>query len=206
MITLFGTTDNYNTEQSERLHIDLTKDAYRATNHKDEYAQMTVWLERKEKVSQHADFIRQQEQAMANEGRTARQMGPLGPPHPSTYIVRMTQHPTFKAISFEVIETQYGATYFRNALGDYIARVNNPTYAGRRLHARSANTLIPFNSVPVFNKIKFTLDKSTETVDSVHVRPEQVDTRGRTVPARFDTILVRGGTQWSRHSHQRKFD
>ncbi|KAH9061974.1 hypothetical protein EDB87DRAFT_391243 [Lactarius vividus] len=31
-IGLFGTTDNYNTEQTERLHIDFTKDAYRATN------------------------------------------------------------------------------------------------------------------------------------------------------------------------------
>ncbi|KAG1884424.1 hypothetical protein F4604DRAFT_1878757 [Suillus subluteus] len=50
MIRLYGTTDNYNTEYTERLHIDLTKDAYRATNHKDEFAQMTQWLERKEKI------------------------------------------------------------------------------------------------------------------------------------------------------------
>ncbi|KAG1816374.1 uncharacterized protein BJ212DRAFT_1446932 [Suillus subaureus] len=35
MITLFGTTDNYNTEYTEHLHIDLAKDAYRTTNHKD---------------------------------------------------------------------------------------------------------------------------------------------------------------------------
>ncbi|EPQ50021.1 hypothetical protein GLOTRDRAFT_28547, partial [Gloeophyllum trabeum ATCC 11539] len=39
-IKCFGTTDNYNTEYTERLHIDFTKDAYRATNHKDEYPQM----------------------------------------------------------------------------------------------------------------------------------------------------------------------
>ncbi|KAH9021350.1 hypothetical protein EDB85DRAFT_1871898, partial [Lactarius pseudohatsudake] len=44
-ITLFGSTDNYNTEQSERLHINFTKNAYRATNFKDEYKQMTTWLE-----------------------------------------------------------------------------------------------------------------------------------------------------------------
>jgi hypothetical protein len=91
-------------------------------------------------------------------------------------------------------------------LGDYIARVNNPSYSGRRLHARSANTLIPFNSVPVFNKIKFTLNGDSETADSVHVRPEQVDARGRTIPARFDTVLVRGGTQWSMHRNQSKFN
>ena len=41
----FGTTDNFTTEYTERLHIDLAKDAYRASNKKDEYPQMTLWLE-----------------------------------------------------------------------------------------------------------------------------------------------------------------
>ncbi|KAF8573203.1 hypothetical protein K439DRAFT_1625236 [Ramaria rubella] len=36
-INLFGTTDNYNTEASERLHIDYAKDAFAATNKKEEY-------------------------------------------------------------------------------------------------------------------------------------------------------------------------
>ncbi|KAG0692984.1 hypothetical protein DFH29DRAFT_816851, partial [Suillus ampliporus] len=46
MIVILGTTDNCNTEYTEQLHIDYTKDAYRATNHKDEFVQMTRWLER----------------------------------------------------------------------------------------------------------------------------------------------------------------
>jgi hypothetical protein len=58
MIQLFGTTDNYTTEYTERLHIDLAKDAYRATNHKEEYYQMTKWLERREKVLWHRSFIK----------------------------------------------------------------------------------------------------------------------------------------------------
>ncbi len=49
-IRLFSTTDNYNTEQSEHLHIDFAKNAYHASNHKDEYPQMMLWLERHEKV------------------------------------------------------------------------------------------------------------------------------------------------------------
>ncbi|KAJ4483962.1 hypothetical protein J3R30DRAFT_3839006 [Lentinula aciculospora] len=44
-----GTLDNFNTEYTERLHIDLAKDAYQATNKKDELSQMAQWLERKEK-------------------------------------------------------------------------------------------------------------------------------------------------------------
>ena len=53
----FRTMDNYNMEQSERLHINLVKDAYYATNHKDEYSQMMIWLERREKIEQHITFI-----------------------------------------------------------------------------------------------------------------------------------------------------
>jgi hypothetical protein len=49
--------DNYNTETSEYLHIDLAKDAYRAMNCKDEYVQMTQWLEWKEKILHHDQFI-----------------------------------------------------------------------------------------------------------------------------------------------------
>ncbi|KAJ7805346.1 hypothetical protein B0H14DRAFT_3091618 [Mycena olivaceomarginata] len=56
-ITNFGTTDNYNTEYTERLHIDLAKDAYRSTNRKDEFSQMPLWLERKEKIQRHDKFI-----------------------------------------------------------------------------------------------------------------------------------------------------
>ena len=35
LIELYGTADNFNTEYTERLHIDLAKDAYRSTNMKD---------------------------------------------------------------------------------------------------------------------------------------------------------------------------
>jgi hypothetical protein len=68
LITLFSTTDNYNTEQTERLHINFTKNTYRATNHKDEYPQMTAWLERHEKVEQHALFVAWWQQAQQEQG------------------------------------------------------------------------------------------------------------------------------------------
>ena len=57
-IVLFSTTDNYNTEQTEWLHIDFTKDTYHAMNHRDKYNQMTIWLECHEKVQCHAIFIK----------------------------------------------------------------------------------------------------------------------------------------------------
>ncbi|KDQ52414.1 hypothetical protein JAAARDRAFT_138652, partial [Jaapia argillacea MUCL 33604] len=43
-ICLYGTTDKYNTEMFEHLHIDLAKDAWHSTNHKDEHSQMVKWV------------------------------------------------------------------------------------------------------------------------------------------------------------------
>ncbi|GLB45950.1 putative protein Coprinopsis cinerea okayama7 130 [Lyophyllum shimeji] len=57
-IKLYGTTDNVNTQYTERLHIDLAKEAYAATNHKDEFSQMTLWVERKEKILRHSQYVR----------------------------------------------------------------------------------------------------------------------------------------------------
>ena len=46
-----GSADGYNTEASERLHIDYAKEGYRASNKKDYIKQMTVWLGRQEAVN-----------------------------------------------------------------------------------------------------------------------------------------------------------
>jgi hypothetical protein len=45
-----GSADGFNTELSERLHIDFAKMGYRAGNHRDYIAQMTTWLARQEVV------------------------------------------------------------------------------------------------------------------------------------------------------------
>ena len=51
------TADGYNTEASERLHIDYAKEAYRASNKKDYVKQMTVWLGRQEAVSRFKAYL-----------------------------------------------------------------------------------------------------------------------------------------------------
>ncbi|KAJ7738675.1 hypothetical protein DFH07DRAFT_870477 [Mycena maculata] len=97
-IKLFGTTDNYNTEYTEHLHIDLAKDAYRSTNFKDKFPQMTLWLERKEKIFRHEKYI---------------QWRLDGSPAPPT-------HPTHKAVRIDTLVADYGATLFRDALTRFI--------------------------------------------------------------------------------------
>ncbi|KAI9433897.1 hypothetical protein H4582DRAFT_2112690 [Lactarius indigo] len=191
-IRLFGTTDNYNTEQMERLHIDFTKDAYRATNHKDEYSQMTTWLERREKVQLHSMFIKWRQQSNWENVPSPMQIGPL---RPAARSLRMTRNPTLKAVSFDDLAQKYGAADFQDALADFIAQTNHPMASGAARSTLAEDTLIPFRSVPVYHRIKFTNYNTSEIVDVVHVRPEQKDTRGRPVPSRFDTVLVRGKSQ-----------
>ncbi|KAG1750469.1 uncharacterized protein EDB91DRAFT_1078501 [Suillus paluster] len=49
-IILFGSTDGFNTELPERLHIDFAKEAYHASNKRDYEEQMALWLQRQEAV------------------------------------------------------------------------------------------------------------------------------------------------------------
>ena len=187
-IKLFGTTDNYNTEQSERLHIDFTKNAYRATNRKDEYPQMTKWLERREKVQRHAAFI-EWRQRHTNE-QHAQIRPPFGPPRACARSIKIAKNPSAKAVSFETLVESYGAVSFPNALANFITRVNHPGASVVALRNYAADTFLPFHAVPVFHHIKFTESGKSEIVDAVHIRPEQRDTRGRIIPSRFDTVLV----------------
>ncbi|KAF8258427.1 hypothetical protein EI94DRAFT_1912347 [Lactarius quietus] len=191
-ITLFGTTDNYNTEQTEHLHMDYTKYAYRATNKKDEEPQMTVWNERREKVEQHALFVawrQQAQQPACNQVST-----PEGPPVPVPRTTQMALNPTLKAVSFNDIANKYGAWDFQDALTDFIARINHPDASTAALKDLAENTLLPFQTVPVYHKIKFVSTGDSEVIDTIHARPGQRDTHGRPIPSCFDTVIVWSGS------------
>ena len=180
----FGTTDNYNTEYTERLHIDLAKDAYKSTNFKDEFTQMTRWLERKEKVTRHSAFI---------DWRLSGQPKPLPlairRPH-----IQMTRNPT-KTVSLTKIMSDYSAPLFSEALQMVVARCQHPTASQARLNYVAPKIALPFSSVPVFHKIKFwnqdpyCRPDCSDILDVAHVRPRQKGKKGW-IPARFDTVLV----------------
>ncbi|KAJ4463313.1 hypothetical protein C8J55DRAFT_494445 [Lentinula edodes] len=57
MTLSIGAAPGYNTEWSERLHIDFAKLAYRASNRRDYIKQMTRWLDRREKVLWFTRFL-----------------------------------------------------------------------------------------------------------------------------------------------------
>ncbi|KAJ8075302.1 hypothetical protein PM082_019638 [Marasmius tenuissimus] len=181
-IKLYGTTDNYSTEATERLHIDLAKDAYRATNHKDEFIQMTRWLERREKVLFHRNFHEwcesQANDQCANTMSTTTHVPiPPGtsevqqslsaeqqPPRVSfedlypTYIQKMTNFPTVESVPIKTLEDVnrgYGATLFTTALARFIIQYRFPNYTPRQVDERAHDVVVPFRGIPVFHKVKF---------------------------------------------------
>ncbi|KAJ6475861.1 hypothetical protein DFH09DRAFT_952625 [Mycena vulgaris] len=196
-IKLFGTTDNYNTEYTERLHIDLAKDAYRSTNFKDEFPQMTLWLERKEKIYRHERYIQW------------RLDGSPAPPSTETLPpgiiyerrLKMTKNPSLKAVRLTRLAADYGAKFFRDALARYVIHLNYPTLSRSQIETRSQDLAFSFNSIPVFHRIKFTTEDpytargpEDSVVDSIHVQPQRILKNGELLPARFDTALINDGT------------
>ena len=192
-IKLFGSTDNYNTEYTERLHIDLAKDAYRATNHRDEYAQMTVWLERMEKVHRHHSYL---------EWRAGRQpkivMRSMSMSYNGT--LSLAKWPSVKAVKLDDVVDKYGATFFREAVLRYIA-LSKPSGSQLTLHQLEQQILytsLPFTAVPIYHKLKFiALTESSQnqyvTLDAIHARPERRSKKGTKLRSRFDVALLEVG-------------
>ncbi|KAG1740645.1 hypothetical protein EDB19DRAFT_1908395 [Suillus lakei] len=115
-------------EYTERLHIDYAKDAYRATNHKDEFTQMTRWLECKEKILRHDKYVNWRLAGdVESEPHHSR-------PPDMTFrrLQTMPKHPTAKAVTIDRLVDDYGATFFREALARYITQLK---------HAKDPNPL-----------------------------------------------------------------
>ncbi|KAF8257053.1 hypothetical protein EI94DRAFT_1819257 [Lactarius quietus] len=107
----------------------------------------------------------------------------------------MAKQPSLKAVSFDDLACKYGAIDFQDTLADFIAQTNHPTTSGAALSQLATDMLIPFCSVPVHHKIKFSNSDDSEIVDSIQIWPEHKDVHGHPVAACFDTALIRGKAQ-----------
>ncbi|KAM6489611.1 hypothetical protein JOM56_014933 [Amanita muscaria] len=191
-IQLFGSTDNYNTQHTERLHIDYTKDAYRATNTRDEYPQMTVWLERREKIERHEKYINWRNHTVDD---TQPLLSPRVPSPLSGQQINMTRFPTVQAVSIDDVVSKYGATFFYDAFARFVVLCRNPEITRTRLESEALDVHIPFRSVAVYHRIRFKDCQEGAVSDAIHVQPPYNNKKGQSVPGRFDTALVQCGLE-----------
>ncbi|TFK70185.1 hypothetical protein BDN72DRAFT_870442 [Pluteus cervinus] len=193
-IQLYGTTDNYNTEYTERLHIDLAKDAYPG-NGTDQLPQMTRWLERREKMVHHKATI---------EWRLAGQPTPVIYAKPSVGIsferfIKMAKFPSRKLVSLTTLIDTYGATNFEHALACFLVSRKQPTLPWNHVVRRARHLDLSDCTFNVFHFIKFTimdpyhLPSYERIIDSIHSKPARRDKYNHIIPARFNTALIDRG-------------
>ncbi|KAK7680165.1 hypothetical protein QCA50_016674 [Cerrena zonata] len=191
MIHWLGSPDNFNTSYTERLHIDYAKEAYDATNHKDEFAQMTKWLEHKEKIIHHSQFVQWRVAGKPPLPKYVSLHLPL-PPH-----MKIAKRPLGK-VSFDLLERNYHAPYIRDALARYLVQHNNPQATTAQVERLASDFVFHTQRLPVFHKFKLWLGNPNEhrlmsdEFDIIHAYPARKpkEKSKPVVSARFDTVLV----------------
>ncbi|KAJ7020868.1 hypothetical protein C8F04DRAFT_1403295 [Mycena alexandri] len=180
-IRMFGTTDNYNTEMFERLHIDFAKKGWRASNRRDEFPQMIQWLGRQEKVASFSTY-----QAWLEASKK-----PLLPPVIRTFTGQAVQFaltPQAPRQRLSELAEAHAAPSFIYSLKETLN-----TFGISRLTPAQLNAShLPFTRLDVYHNFKFeptSLDPgdldSAEGAQTVISRPAN-----GTTPARFDTELI----------------
>jgi hypothetical protein len=173
----FGTTDNYNTEMFERFHIDFAKQGWRASNKRNEFPQMTLWLSRQEKIAAFASYI-----------SSTKQLDNISSPQlqnfPSAGQLKIAKHPSHPHRLISTIEKLHNAPGFSDSLKAYLNRIiPNSAPTSNLIHYA-----LPFTTLDVFDSFKFqpSSDEDEEQqADTVKASPAHA---GR--PAQFDTVVV----------------
>ena len=203
MIQRFGTTDNYNTEQTERLHIPYAKEGFRHSNQKNELPQMTQYIERKEKILEHEKFINW---CLAGKPDLVSIISHEVPPR-----IQMTKFPSQRGVPIPTIISKYCASQFEHALSHFVLQRHYPNLTYAEIEAKTHTYHLPISKVSVYHKAKFWLgDKEnhrllSDEMDVVHARPFgsashappdddlNLDPGIAGIPGRFDIVLVNDG-------------
>lgn len=201
-IRLHGTTDNTNTELFERLHKDLSKEGWRASNKRNHFPQMIAWLSRQEKVASF-DYYRQMidEQPSSGErlegileieeeeivkrrsSQRSDDMDVDGEENAIAYTMAKQAPEPNKSISRIVLT--HGAPSFMVALKLYLNSLSP-----NRLPAKKALKIpLPFSTVQVWHQLKLT---PSSLFDDVPVREiiKGLPVWKKSKVARFDTVVV----------------
>lgn len=175
-IRLFGTTDNYNTELFERLHIDFAKHGYRASNKRDAFPQMVRWLERQEKIVAFDRYLE----------AVAPQQGPLNKKSkssPTGTRISIAKHPDSTS-KLSVIEHTHKAPGFSLRLRQYLN-----TFMPGNSTRRTPPIQLPFDRVGVFHQ--FTVH-APSIIDDDELEEQTVKCTPaiKSNPSRFDPVVI----------------
>ena len=141
-----------------------TKNAFKATNKKDEYLQqMTLWLERHEKVYSFSSYIE-----WHRNGHTMPTVKPQEHPH-----VSIAKTTNAWVVSFDMLVQEYGVVSFKKTLQSYLTEWYNQVMAS---HIQPRNVSNSIRTVDVWWCIKFCnanlqLPSAKQSEDAIHAEP-----------------------------------
>ena len=180
-IELFGTTDNYNTEMFEQLHIDVTKHGWRASNQRDEFPQMIWWLSRQDKVTCFEFHQKNLQQSQANiEFETVLQQPPT-----KKAIISMAKHPNFPRHWLSLIEDRQDAPDFTYYLKAFLNSFTTNKVPNQHLD----QSKLPFQNVHVYSMFSFHpqgIQDDKEESDLVRALPHSA----QNPHGQFDTVIA----------------
>ncbi|KAJ7131567.1 hypothetical protein C8R43DRAFT_930595, partial [Mycena crocata] len=209
MIRALGTADGYNTELSERLHIDCAKLGYAASSKKDYINQMTRWLMRRESIDRFASYLQwaipgylielndtvknaerldedsddSDDDSDDEEDAAPEATNPSATTPPFT----IAKTPPFPRVTVASLEANFGAKDFLSRLEDFL---RSESILPHRFHDISA-------TFPVYKRIVIKIPAIVQVADDVINDPIRATcatpSRGlkKAVPAHFDTVLAR---------------
>ncbi|CAE6469638.1 unnamed protein product [Rhizoctonia solani] len=174
-IRQMGTADGYNTETPERLHIEFAKRAYKATNRRDFFAQMTLYLDRRERVAKFDSYLRWAIPAYADSFRTQREVYE-DPTAPGWQLARTSPIPP---VPIAILPRVYGIRDFEYYMNEFFDDYQVPL------------VFSPNDKLIVFPKATQIIDDAFATglVDRVHASPAPPSASGSV--GSFDTVLIR---------------
>ncbi|KAG7098335.1 hypothetical protein E1B28_000296 [Marasmius oreades] len=205
MIKSHGVAGGFNTEWSERLHIDFAKNAYRASNRREFIKQMARWLDRRESIQSFARFLswsldepvkeitpRKHGEEGNNEGA---ERGDAECDSDDEQLPSINKHPLESTCFFakrppllvdlSTLENDYGCDRFVYCLEKFLVdrRMRRDDYWDTRpgryeVYKRFQISVPPIPEVP-----------SKTFTDTVHATPSSKHNHQH-VPARFDTVLA----------------
>ena len=184
----FGTTDNYNTEMFERLHIDFAKHGWRASNQRDEFPQMIRWLSRQEKIMSFENHLKNQPQHPVNEPVITSQPG--GSPMKKKLLISITKSPNYPNRQLSLIEDRHQAPDFTYYLKVFLMAFTNKKIQ----HSRLDESDLPFKQVDVYNMFRFhpvgiqDTEEENDHVKAIPISAQNPD-------GHFDTAVVVVGNE-----------
>ncbi|KAJ6591367.1 hypothetical protein B0H10DRAFT_2167842 [Mycena sp. CBHHK59/15] len=212
-----GTADGFNTENTERLHIDLAKIGYSTTNKKAYTRQMTVWLRRQEAVYKFGMYlqwavpgyiadIESAEAGKIDDGDDPPEPVPVPQEHEDSDDEGELEEPHGPVASVPTYSVAKKPGFPRLTVASISADFHAPDFIphlARFLDTKSIiPRLIPTNNstFPVYKHLSLTLPRVSEAtshdvqdkIKAVKSEPFKMTSKGvrQAKPGQFDTILA----------------